>query len=144
MTSAPEGGSGAAEALVLSARLESTGTPHGQRVEIGRHALITDEPPSHGGGGTGPSPVALLVAALAGCTAITLEMYAARKGWALGTVRIDLKLFRAGDAQRIQRTIGTGAALTPEQRSRLLEIADKTPVTKMLKPGVTIATSFRD
>jgi putative redox protein len=132
------------EALILTAHLESTGTPHGQRIKVGRHALVADEPASHGGGDRGPSPTALLVSALAGCTAITLEMYAARKGWELGIVRIDLKLLRAGDAQRIERVIGATAPLAPEQRGRLLEIAEKTPVTRMLKPGVAITTSFRD
>lgn len=128
------------EVLVMTAHLESGGAPHVQHVKVGHHVIASDEPTSHGGGDVGPSPVGLLLAGLAACTSITLRMYADRKGWELGGVRVDLKLLRAGAGERIERTLRLGAALAPEQVARLLEIADKTPVTKMVKAGVPVAT----
>jgi putative redox protein len=138
--STPETESAAPEVLIATAHLESGEAPHAQRIKVGHHVLAADEPTSHGGGDTGASPTGMLLAALAACTSITLRMYADRKTWALGTVHVDLKLTRAGTAERIDRVIRFGAALAPDQVARLLEIADKTPVTKMLKAGVSIAT----
>jgi putative redox protein len=69
-------------------------------------------------------------------------MYARRKGWELGAVHVDVVLVRDDDVERIDRTIKLGSALTPEQRTRLAEIADKTPVTKTLKRGTAIATTM--
>jgi putative redox protein len=128
------------EVRIMTAHLESGAQPFAQQVQLGHHTVVTDEPTSRGGGDAGPSPTGLLLAALAGCTSITLAMYAARKGWTLGAVRIDVALFHAGEAQRIERTLSFSAPLTPEQQARLLEIADKTPVTKTLREGVAIKT----
>jgi putative redox protein len=130
--------------LVVTAHLESGAAPHAQTIRIGPHAVTADEPASRGGGDTGPSPTGLLLAALASCTAITLRMYADRKGWVLGAVRVDVELFRAGSAERLQRVIHLAAPLSAEQRARLLEIADKTPVTKMIRGGVAIATRVQE
>ena len=102
--------------------------------------MTSDEPASRGGGDAGASPTGLLLAALAGCTSITLRMYADRKGWELGTVKADVKLLRVGDKERIERSIWIERELGPEQTTRLLEIADKTPVTRLLRSGVPIAT----
>jgi putative redox protein len=126
--------------LVAAVRLESGEALHAQRIRVGHHLVAADEPPTNGGGDTGPSPTGLLLAAVAACTSITLRMYSDRKTWDLGGVRVDIKLLRAGAAERIERTIRFGAALAPEQVTRLLEIADKTPVTKMVKAGVPIST----
>ena len=135
---APEGA--APEVLIGAARLESGAAPYAQQIQVGHHTLTSDEPASHGGGDTGASPTGMLLAALAACTSITLRMYADRKGWDLGAVHVELKMWRAGDAQRIERTLRFGAPLTAEQVAKLLEIAEKTPVTKTLKSGVPIAT----
>jgi len=132
------------DVVLMVASLESVGAPYAQKINLGHHEVSTDEPPSRGGGDAGPSPTSLLLGALAGCTSITLRMYADRKGWDLGKVRVKVKLLRAGGAEKIERTIRIEAALSPEQRTRLLEIADKTPVTKLLKAGVPIATQLPD
>jgi putative redox protein len=133
----------AGEVLILTAHSESGAAPHAQRIEVGHHAVVSDEPVASGGGDTGPSPTGLLLAALAACTSITLRMYADRKAWELGTVRVDARLLTSGTTQRIERTIRIGAALPAEQLARLLEIAEKTPVTKTLKTGLPIATDLR-
>jgi putative redox protein len=139
----PEEQEPAPEVLVLTAHLESGAAPYAQQIKVGHHVVASDEPASHGGGDTGPTPTALVLAGLASCTSITLRMYADRKKWDLGAVRVGLKFLRAGAAERIERTLWFGAALTPEQVARLLEIADKTPVTKMLRAGVPISTQVQ-
>ena len=108
-----------------------------------RHTLTADEAAAHGGTDTGPAPYGLLVSALAACTAITLRMVAARKGWELGTIHVDVELEKdEAGADRIARTVSFGAALTDAQRAALAEIAEKTPVTKTIKAGAPIATKF--
>ena len=114
-------------------------------VRAGRHKLDADEPASRGGTDTGPAPYELLLAGLGACTAITLRMYAERKGWQLGTIHVDLELHKdgEGDTGRIARVVSFGATLQPEQRARLAEIAEKTPVTRTIKAGAAIDTTFR-
>ncbi len=109
-----------------------------------RHTLTADEAASHGGTDTGPAPYELLVSALAACTAITLRMVAARKGWELGTIHVDVELEKdpATGADRISRAISFSAALRGEQQATLAEIAEKTPVTKTIKAGAPVETKF--
>jgi putative redox protein len=112
-----------------------------QKIESSGHALTADESVSNGGTGTGPNPYGLLLASLGACTSITLRMYADRKGWALGRVHVALrheKTTEGGD--QIHREISFTAPLTQEQRDRLAEIAEKTPVTKTVKAGAAIQT----
>lgn len=109
-------------------------------IKAGRHHIVADEPTSNGGTGTGPSPYALLLGALGSCTSITLTMYAQRKGWELGGVHVALRLFREESGDRIERDVRFGGTLSDEQRARLLEIAEKTPVTKAIKNGTPITT----
>jgi putative redox protein len=108
-----------------------------------RHQLLVDEPVAAGGGDGGPSPVELVAAGLAACTAITLRMYAERKGWELGEVKIDCRAWTQDAGYRFERTIRFGAPLSEEQRVRLGEIAEKTPVTKLVRAGAPIATELR-
>jgi putative redox protein len=85
-----------------------------------------------------------MLGSLGACTAITMRMYSDRKQWTLGTIEVKLRLVKEGDdpALRIERTIVVGETLDEEQRAKLLEIADKTPVTKALAAGVPIQTVF--
>lgn len=134
--------------FIASAHGKSRGVHWAQDLRLGRHALVADEPQPHGGSDEGPAPYALVLAGLAACTAMTLEMYAERKGWKLGEVKVDLRMFRDGAEgeahrdERIERKITIGESITEEQRLRLAEIASKTPVTNTLKRAYVIETEI--
>ncbi len=116
---------------------------YAQKIRAGRHEWTADESKDHGGTNSGPNPYSLLLGALGACTSITLRMYAERKGWELGEVRVDLNLFKEGEADRIERQITFSAPLSEEQLARLVEVAAKTPVTKTIRQGAAIQTSLR-
>jgi putative redox protein len=94
-----------------------------------------------GGTNTGPAPFDLMLGSLGACTAITLRMYSDRKEWKLGTINVALRLLKEGDdPMRIERKISVSEPIDAGQQTKLLEIADKTPVTRALAPGVAIQT----
>lgn len=107
----------------------------------GTHFLV-DEPASYGGLGSGPNPYDLLAAALGACTAMTVRLYAARKGWPLESVTVRVLHRREGleTKDRFAREIVLVGDLTPEQRSRMLEIANRCPVHETLERGSEIVT----
>jgi putative redox protein len=113
-----------------------------QRLRIGEHLLVADEPVSLGGNNAGPAPFGYVLGGLAACTAIALQIYSQRKGWPLAGLKVDIQLFDAGETHRIERTITVGQKLTPEQHARLLAIADRTPITKLLKRAATMVTTL--
>ena len=102
-------------------------------VEVDGHEVRVDEPPEAGGAGTGPRPTTLLGAGLAGCIAITVEMYAERKGWDVGEVEVDVEMSYEGPVPTsFQVGLKLPGHLDPEQKRRLLVIATKCPVHKVL------------
>jgi putative redox protein len=116
---------------------------YAQAIRAGHHHLTADEPKSNGGTDTGPGPYALLLSGLGACTAITLRMYADRKGWVLGAIDVRLRMLKSRDGhERIEREIRFGAPLSDEQRARLNEIAGKTPVTRTVSAGAPITTTI--
>lgn len=110
------------------------------RTEIaaGGRDLVADEPSELGGQGAGFAPYDLLLASLGACTAITLRMYADRKGWSLESLEVGLRL-HGKEERRIDRTLKI-AGLDEDQRVRLADIAERTPVTLTLKNGLPIDT----
>jgi putative redox protein len=123
-----------------------------QEIVVGRHKFVVDEPRIAGGTDEGPSPYDYLLAALGSCTSMTIGLYARRKGWALRKLTITLRHSRiyaadcadcetkAGKIDRIEREIAFDSSLTPEQKKRLLEVADMCPVHRTLRSEIDIQT----
>ena len=124
----------------VTASLE--GVPYTTRVTARGLELIADEPTDHGGQDLGLRPHELLLSGLAACTAITLRMYAARKQWPLEAVDVRLRYSRRdGSGTTIVREVVLEGALDADQRARLLEIAEKCPIHRLLTGEVVIETS---
>jgi putative redox protein len=107
-------------------------------VAIRDHHLKADEPHDHGGDDAGPSPEELLAASLASCTAITMEMYADRKGWDIGEVAVDVNYEPAqrGSPTKFTMEVRLPKELPEEQCERLMQIAAKCPVHRTLEGEV--------
>jgi putative redox protein len=112
-----------------------------QQVRCGRHEMLADERPARGGADAGPMPFEYVLSGLGACTSITLRMYAQRKGWTLGKVDVSLTLQRQDGQLEIERRVRLSAALSEEQRAKLAEICEKTPVTLAVKAGMRIRTA---
>jgi putative redox protein len=126
---------------VVARRVE--GYAHDVELE-GGHDLRVDEPPDKGGTDTGPRPTQLLGASLAGCIAITVEMYAQRKGWDVGVVEVDVEVGYDGPVPtNFKVGLKLPAELDSEQRRRLLVIATKCPVHKILAGEAHVSVSER-
>lgn len=126
---------------IASAVVKSTGLNYTQRISTSGFELTADEPVSAGGRNAGPGPYNLLLASLGACTSITLKMYADRKGWNIGALKVALTLSKDTDGNTfIDRTLASDATLDAEQWTKLLDIAGKTPVTKTLLAGAKITT----
>src|SRR5918998_3869470 len=132
----------------LSAR---TG-PGGYRtdVTVRGHTFVADEPASVGGSDNGPTPYDYLLASLGACTAMTLRMYANRKGWPLeeAVVRLRNATSHAADCEncekqavgirRLERQIELKGSLTDEQRERLMAIAERCPIKQTIERGLRV------
>lgn len=116
-------------------------TNYAVAITAGHHQLSADEGPALGGKDTGPAPFEILCSALGACTAITLRMYAERKAWPLHGVSVDVHFSRTGTEGAIARVLSFEGELSQEQRARLADIAERTPVTLTLKNGVAITTT---
>src|ERR671932_2204663 len=124
------------EALMKATATRETQFRH--VVKVRSHEMGVDEPQDTGGGDTGPSPQELLAASLASCTAITIEMYAQRKGWDIGdiAVNVDYEPAQRGSPTKFRMVLNLPKELPEDQRERLMQIAAKCPVHRTLEGEV--------
>ena len=116
----------------------TAGTAFTHRIEIRQHEVVVDEPPDAGGEDAGPSPQELLAASLAACAAVTIEMYAHRKGWDIGPVEVECEYTPAerGCPTKFRLDFRLTNGCTEEQIERLRVIAAKCPVHRTLEGEV--------
>ena len=118
---------------------------HVAQVVSGHHHLTADEAVAAGGSDAGFAARELLLASLGTCTAVTLRRHAARSDWTLGKITVGVRWSRdASGREHIERRLSFGKPITPEQKSQLLEVAEATPITGVLRSGIVIQSSVVD
>jgi putative redox protein len=109
-----------------------------------KHLIFADEPENVGGADSAPTPKELLISALGACTAITLRMYADKKGWNLEEAKVNLNIEfdKTNNKTNIQREVILKGELSEEQCQRLLQVANACPVHKILTNPIEVLTSL--
>lgn len=111
------------------------------------HFLTIDEPVTSGGGDIGPTPVEYLLTAIGGCVSMTLRMYAERKGWDVGKITVNVsqkeELTKTGIKKSLIEEISFEKDITEDQKAKLLVIAGKCPVAKMIKGETEIESEIK-
>ncbi|HUO91584.1 MAG TPA: OsmC family protein [Rhizomicrobium sp.] len=136
-----------AETPITASVTETRKSPYSVEVVVDGHEIEADEPESSGGKNLGPYPHEILVAALGACTAQTVRWYADRHGWPLDAVSVDLTYARehleghSGLLDVFDKAVRlTGPNLTREQRGRLLDVAGKCPIQRLMEGMPVIRT----
>jgi putative redox protein len=136
--------------MLRTLSIDSWKSDYAQKVSVGDHVLLADEPAHCGGSDTGPNPQEYLMAALGACASITTQMYAKRKQWNLQSVHIDVAYERVlaadnvdsgmpvGMSDRFEMEICLVGDLSEQQRHRILEIANHCPIHRILTSSATI------
>jgi len=121
-------------------------------ITMGGQSFVIDETGLASGATTGPDPYDYIMSALGACTVITLQMYAARKGWPLERAEVvlthervhvkDCEDCEVKDAKlsQVTKTLTLTGNLTAEQRQRLEQISSRCPVQKTLEAGIAVKT----
>ena len=129
-------------AIIAQASVETLPEPWSGNISSGKHQLLTDKPESFGGQDLGLAPYDLICSGLISCTMITLRMYAQHKGLALGEFRVEAEFYANKEGKEwIERRLAFAEPLSAELTQKVLEICQKTPVTKTLLRSLEINTS---
>ena len=130
----------------ITSRVTLTSRNYLAEAKMRKHFAVIDEPVSSGGDDNGPTPVEYLLTAVGSCVSITLRMYAERKKWDVGRITINVvqkdELTSEGIKKSLIEEISFEKEITSEQREKLLEIAGKCPVAKMVKGETEINTKI--
>ena len=130
-------------AKIGTAQVRSLDTAWQGQIQSGQHQWKVDEPEKLGGQDAGPAPYDLLCSSLVACTMITLRMYAQHKGLDFGKIQVEADFFTNQEGQEwIERRVQTEAALDAELQQTVLNICQKTPVTKTLLRSMEIRTEL--
>src|SRR6267378_4448143 len=124
--------------MMKARAVRKNGFTHTVEIRDGAQTITADEPKKSGGNDQGPSPQELLAASLASCSAVTLEMYADRKGWNIGdvTVEVNYEPAQRGSPTRFQISVKLPKELPEDQRERLMQIVARCPVHRTLEGEV--------
>ena len=130
-------------AVIAHAQVKTLPEPWSGEVTSGKHQLITDKPESFGGQDKGLAPYDFVCSGLISCTMITLRMYAQHKGFDLGEFTVEA-FFNANKEGKewIERRLCFSQPLSDELQQKVLDICQKTPVTKTLLRSVEINTAI--
>lgn len=130
-------------AIIANAKVKTLEAHWSGELSSGKHQLLTDKPSSFGGQDLGLAPYDFICSGLIACTMITLRMYAQHKGIDLGefTVEADFNANKEGK-EWIQRRVSFVNPLSEELQQKILDVCQKTPVTKTLLRSVEINTSL--
>jgi putative redox protein len=130
--------------VIASALAENSGEIYKTELIANRHLLIADELLEVGGKDAGPSPGDYLCMSLASCKAITLRMYAQRKQWKVDVIKVKVTLVKSSDVETgntFFSEVEIKGEISPEQRSRMLQIAKVCPIDRLLgKPSSSVTT----
>lgn len=130
--------------MSLTASARRIGDTLRHEVDVnGRHTIITDEPAGLGGTDTGPAPHELLPAALASCISTMIALYAQRKEWDIGEVRVDVEYDPKTVPRSFDVTVHLPGGLTQDQIDRLQRVADTCPVRRALQAGFSFDERIR-
>lgn len=125
-------------------RVSSTSLKYQQQIEVNGFQFFADEPTEIGGDNTGPKPTDYVWAGLGSCKAITMKMYADRKGWDLKQVSVEIEQETIDRQPQVVVKLRLDGDLSAEQLERLRAIADKCPVHKLLTSEFKILTELAD
>ena len=125
---------------MASVQVSSNASRFGQDIALRQFELIADEPTHLGGDDRGPTPTELLLASLGSCKAITIQMYAERKGWAIDSIRVAVESQTVESQTVIVAHLTLEGDLSDEQRDRLRDIGDRCPVHRLLSAATDIQT----
>ena len=114
--------------------------PHGLEIRLGGNLIVIGAASNSGGRTVDIGPDELLLASLGACTSVTLENYAKQRGWVISALDVDLSLDRRGVKASIERILAIAGELDQNQREQILEAAEHTPVTLLIKSGLHIKT----
>jgi putative redox protein len=123
---------------------EGAGGAIAVQLAIGPHLLIGDTARESGGDDLGPDPHELLDAALASCTALTLELYAKRKQMQLASVEVEIDHEESDGVYRMRRAVRLTGELSADERARLLDIANRCPIHRTLSGRFEITSQLID
>ncbi len=122
----------------MKATARRSGDSLKHEIEVGQHRVTVDEPQELGGTDAGPNPQQMLAASLASCSAVTMEMYARRKGWDIGDVEVevDYEPAQRGSPTKFAMRVHLPKELPQDQREKLMQIVAKCPVHRTLEGEV--------
>lgn len=109
-------------------------------ITSGTHTFVADIAQKYGGTDLGPDPHEIFEASLAACTIITVQMYADRKEWKLESTDVKISIDKEGPQSHLLREIAFKGDLNEEQITKLMEIANKCPIHKLMTSDIAIST----